>query len=147
MLQTDSPRHTGLRPDHDVAQAAPATATAIADPAAPAAPGELLFQRCLWCGTAAYRRPFCRACGSTVFKRERSAGAGALVRRVGQVPLNTWLVAMDEGFTLVCRITRRERVVVAVGARVRVVRAVAPLDEGIPLVEPTYLATSSEPWW
>ncbi|MBR8638240.1 hypothetical protein KEF29_00320 [Streptomyces tuirus] len=54
---------------------------------------------------------------------------------------------MDEGFTLLCQVTGTEPVVVAVGARVRVVRAVAPLDQGLPLVELTYRATSSERWW
>lgn len=108
---------------------------------------ELVFQRCLWCGTPAYRRSFCRACGSTAFQREHSAGAGGLVRRVGHVPQNTWLVAMDEGFTVVCRITMTAPAVVAVGARVRVVRAAASPDQVHPLVELTYRATSSERWW
>ncbi|MFF3849825.1 zinc ribbon domain-containing protein [Streptomyces sp. NPDC002328] len=105
---------------------------------------ELVFQRCLWCGTPAYRRSFCRACGSTAFQRERSAGAGGLVRRVGQVPQSTWLVAMDEGFTVVCQVTANAPAVVAVGARVRVVRADASPGQGHPLVELTYRATSSE---
>jgi uncharacterized OB-fold protein len=144
MLQTDSPEHTEFRTDGDTAAAA---TTAPADPTAPAARGELLFQRCLWCGTPAYRRSFCRACGSTAFKRERSTGAGVLVRRIGHAPLPTWFAAMDEGFTLVCQVTRAEPVVVAIGARVRVVRAVAPLDRGLPLVELTYRATSLERWW
>ncbi|MEU9173858.1 zinc ribbon domain-containing protein [Streptomyces sp. NPDC048420] len=113
---------------------------------APTSSGELLFQRCLWCGTPAYRRSFCRACGSTAFRRERSSGAGVLVRRVGQVPLNTWFAAMDEGFTLTCQVTRVEPVVVAVGARVRVVRTVPPLAQGFPLVELTHRATSSDRW-
>lgn len=112
----------------------------------PAFGGELLFQRCLWCGTPAYRRSFCRACGSTAFRRERSAGAGVLVRRIGQVPLNTWFAAMDEGFTLTCQVTRTDPVVVAIGARVRVVRTVAPMAQGFPLVELTFRATPLERW-
>ncbi|MBA2950787.1 zinc ribbon domain-containing protein [Streptomyces himalayensis] len=144
MLQTDSCEHTEFREDHDAATAA---TTAPADPTAPAVCGELLFQRCLWCGTPAYRRSFCRACGSTAFKRERSTGAGVLVRRNGHAPHHTWLVAMDEGFTLVCEVATTGPVVVAVGARVRVVRAVAPLAQGLPVVELTYRATSLERWW
>jgi uncharacterized OB-fold protein len=143
MLQTDSREHTEFRTDHDAAAAA---TTAPAAPTAPAVRGELLFQRCLWCGTPAYRRSFCRACGATAFKRESSTGAGVLVRRIGHAPLNTWFVAMDEGFTLVCQVAGAEPVVVAVGARVRVVRAVAPLDQGFPLVELTYRATSLDRW-
>ncbi|MEU0428486.1 hypothetical protein ABZ235_33780 [Streptomyces canus] len=144
MLQTDSRGANEFRTGHDVPGAA---TTGTADPSAPDVGGELLFQSCLWCGTAAYRRSFCRACGSTAFKRERSTGAGALVRRIGQSPLNTWFVAMDEGFTLVCQIARTEPAVAGVGARVRVVRAVSPREQGLPLVELTYRATHLERWW
>jgi hypothetical protein len=144
MLPTDSRGPNELRAGHDV-PAAPTTGTA--DPSALEAGSELFFQSCLWCGTAAYRRSFCRACGSTAFKRERSTGAGALVRRIGQLPLNTWFVVMDEGFTLVCQIARAEPAVAGVGARIRVVRAVAPREQGLPLVELTYRATPLERWW
>ncbi|MFF4253951.1 Zn-ribbon domain-containing OB-fold protein [Streptomyces sp. NPDC001663] len=110
-----------------------------ADPAAvPTAPPfsrELLFQRCLWCGTPAYRRSFCRACGSRAFGRERSRGVGVVVRRNGHPQHNTWYVAMDEGFNLLCQVTGTAPVVMAVGARVTVVRAVGPLDQGLPVVE------------
>ncbi|MDQ0913440.1 hypothetical protein QFZ22_009425 [Streptomyces canus] len=85
-----------------------------------------------------------RACGPTAFKRERSTGAGALVRRIGQSPLSTWFVAMDEGFTLVCQIARTEPAVAGTGVRVRVVRAVAPREQGLPLVELTYRTTPLE---
>ncbi|EPJ36085.1 hypothetical protein STAFG_6836 [Streptomyces afghaniensis 772] len=54
---------------------------------------------------------------------------------------------MDEGFTLVCQVTSTAPVVLAVGARVRVVRAVAPVDQGLPLIELTHRATSLERWW
>jgi uncharacterized OB-fold protein len=144
MLPTDSRERTEFRTDHG---AAVPSMTVPAEASAPAARDELLFQSCLWCGTAAYRRSFCRACGSTAFKRERSTGAGVLVRRIGQSLLNTWFVAMDEGFTLVCQVTRAEPVVVAVGARVRVVRPVALREQGLPLVELTYRATSLERGW
>ena len=139
MLQTASREPTELRTEDD----AGAVAT---DPPAPELRGELLFQSCRWCGTPAYRRSFCRACGSTAFKRERSRGAGALVRRIGQSPLPTWLVAMDEGFALVCQIAGAETTVFGVGARVRVVRAVAPREEGLPLVELTYPPRSLDRW-
>jgi hypothetical protein len=88
MLRTDTHQDTELREDHEaaaVAVTAPAT-TAPATVNAPADRGELFFQRCLWCGTPAYRRSFCRACGSMVFQRQRSAGDGVVVRRHGQVP-------------------------------------------------------------
>lgn len=143
MLQTDSRGPNEFRTGHDM----PAVATTgTADPSALEVRSELRFQSCLWCGTAAYRRSFCRACGSTAFKLERSTGAGALVRRIGQSPLNTWFVAMDEGFTLICQIARTEPAVAGVG-RVRVVRAVAPREQGLPLVELTYRATPLERWW
>lgn len=144
MLQTETGAPADVLEEHETA-AADMTTPGTSD--APANRGELLFQRCLWCGTPAYRRSFCRACGSTAFERERSQGSGVLVRRIGQVLLNTWFVAMDEGFTLVCQVTRAEPVVVAVGARVRVVRAVAPVEQGHPLVELTYRATTLERWW
>lgn len=155
MLRTDTRETDASGEDREAAATAttaPATATTApvttvpATPNTPADCGALLFQRCRWCGTAAYRRSYCRACGATAFQRERSAGAGVLVRRIGQTPLNTWFVAMDEGFTLLCQITRTAPVVVAAGARVRVVRAVAPLDQGLPLVELTYRATALERW-
>jgi uncharacterized OB-fold protein len=144
MLQTETREDNELRED---TEAAAADTTATVAPPLPAIHRDLFFQRCLWCGTPSYRRSFCRACGATAFQQERSAGAGVLVRRIGQVPLNTWFVAMDEGFNLLCQLTRTEPVVVAVGARVRVVRAVAPLDQGLPLVELTYRAVSLERWW
>ncbi|MFF0097154.1 hypothetical protein ACFYSF_45620 [Streptomyces canus] len=144
MLQTDSRGPDEFRTGQDMPAAA---TTGTADPSAPDVGGELFFQSCLWCGTAAYRRSFCRACGSTAFKRERSTGAGALVRRIGLSPLNTWFVAMDEGFTLVCQIARTEPVVAGVGARVRVVRAVDLREQGLPLVELTCRATPLGRWW
>ncbi|MEU1474420.1 hypothetical protein [Streptomyces sp. NPDC005760] len=142
MLQTAS-RAPGEVPTGDDAGA---VATTDGQPA-PEAPGGLPFQSCRWCGTPAYRRSFCRACGSSAFKREHSRGAGALVRRIGQSPPHTWFVAMDEGFTLVCRLARAEATAVGVGARVRVVRAVAPREQGLPLVELTYPPTSLGRWW
>ncbi|WP_217575837.1 Zn-ribbon domain-containing OB-fold protein [Streptomyces sp. GbtcB7] len=144
MLQTDTREHIEFREDHEAATAA---TTAPAGPAASAVGGELLFQRCLWCGTPAYRRSFCRACGSTAFKRERSTGAGVIVRRNGPAPHNTWFVAMEEGFTLVCQVTGTAPVAVAVGARVSAVRAVAPLGQGLPVVELTHSASPMERWW
>jgi uncharacterized protein len=142
MLQTDTREHTEFREDHE---AAVADMTAPATPAGPAVCGELFFQRCLWCGTPAYRRSFCRACGSMAFKRERSAGAGVVVRRNGHAPHNTWFVAMDEGFNLVCQVAGTAPV--AVGARVSVVRAVAPLGQGLPVVELTHPVPPLDPWW
>ncbi|MDN0201143.1 hypothetical protein [Streptomyces sp. S.PNR 29] len=131
MLQTDTREHTDPGEERETAAAAT----------------DLLFHRCLWCGTPAYRRSFCRACGSMAFKGERSAGAGVVVRRNGPSTQNTWFVAMDEGFTLVCQVTRTAPVAVAVGARVKVVRAVAHLGQGFPVVELTSPAPPSERWW
>ncbi|MFF5968676.1 hypothetical protein ACFY64_34215 [Streptomyces collinus] len=54
---------------------------------------------------------------------------------------------MAEGFNLFCQVTGTEPVVLAVGARVRVVRGAAPRGQGFPLVEITYRATSLERWW
>ncbi|WP_326575293.1 zinc ribbon domain-containing protein [Streptomyces sp. NBC_00481] len=161
MLRTDTLEDTELGDDHETAAVAatvpaatvpatiaPATtAPATTVPAAPTAPadrGELLFQRCLWCGTPAYRRSFCRACGSVAFRRERSAGDGVVVRRHGQVPHHTWFVAMNEGFNLLCQAT--DAAPVAVGSRVSVVRDIAPLGQGLPVVEPTRPPTPDR-WW
>lgn len=108
---------------------------------------ELLFQRCLWCGTPAFRRSYCRACGSRAFTRERSEGSGVVVRRHGHVPHHTWFVVMDEGFTLLCQVTGTAPVAVTVGARVSVVRSGASLDQGLPLVELTHPAPPLERWW
>ncbi|MFD3503216.1 hypothetical protein [Streptomyces sp. NPDC058678] len=142
MPQTDTREHTEFTDDHK----ADATATAAAaTPNAPAVCPELLFQRCLWCGTPAYRRSFCRACGSMAFKRERSEGSGVVVRRYGHVPHNTWFVAMDEGFNLLCQVTGSATV--TVGTRVSVVRSDAPLGQGLPLVELTHPAPPPERWW
>jgi hypothetical protein len=149
MLQTDTCGDsgyiagTGFREDHDAATAA---LTVPAVPAAPAVCGELLFHRCLWCGTPAYRRSFCRACGSMAFKPERSTGTGVVVRRNGAAPQNTWFVAMDEGFTLVCQVTGTAPVAVTVGVRVRVVQAVDTLGQGLPVVELARLQPPSERW-
>ncbi|MFD4603319.1 hypothetical protein ACFWPQ_35495 [Streptomyces sp. NPDC058464] len=140
MLQTPTEEHTEC-PN------ASETAAIDATPTGTETCRVLCFQRCLWCLTPDYRRSFCRVCGSRAFGRERSAGAGGVVRRVGHKPHNTWLVAMDEGFTVVCQVVSAAPVVVAIGARVRVVRAVAPLDRGLPRVELTYRATSSARWW
>ncbi|WP_030043633.1 hypothetical protein, partial [Streptomyces resistomycificus] len=79
------------------------------------------------------------------FRREQSAGDGVVVRRHGHVPHNTWFVAMHEGFNLLCQATGKTPV--AVGSRVSVVRAVAPLGQGLPVVEPTRPASTSERWW
>ncbi|MGW0843502.1 zinc ribbon domain-containing protein [Streptomyces sp. NPDC002787] len=144
MLQTDIREDTEFGRAHEAAAAATTVPAAPAPPEAPAEHGELFFQRCLWCGTPAYRRSFCRACGSVAFRRERSAGDGVVVRRHGQVPQHTWFVAMNEGFNLVCRAT--ETAPVAVGSRVSVVRAVAPLGRGLPVVEPTRPPTSERRW-
>ncbi|MEU9313930.1 zinc ribbon domain-containing protein [Streptomyces sp. NPDC048256] len=144
MLQTDTREHTETADDHE----APTVATdAAAPPDEAVARRELFFQRCLWCGTAAYRRSFCRACGSTAFTRERSEGSGVVVRRNGHVPLNTWFVAMDEGFHLLCQVTGSAPVAVSVGARVSVVRPFAPHGQGLPLVELTHPAPPLERWW
>ncbi|MFF6879626.1 hypothetical protein ACFY9S_30570 [Streptomyces sp. NPDC012474] len=144
MLRTESREPNKLKGD---TEAAAPDMTATAEPPPPTAGRDLCFQRCLWCGTPAYRRSFCRACGGTTFERERSTGAGVLVRRFGQAPLNTWFVAMAEGFNLLCQVTGTEPVVVAVGARVRVVRGAAPRGQGFPLVELTHRATSLGRWW
>ncbi|MER5216662.1 hypothetical protein ABT063_40565 [Streptomyces sp. NPDC002838] len=141
MLQTDTREHTEFREHHEAAAAA-----TIAS-AAPAVCGGLVFQRCLWCGTPAYRRSFCRACGSMALRRERSVGAGVVVRRNGPAPHNTWFVAMDEGFTLVCQVTRTAPIAVSVGARVKVIQAVDPHCQGLPVAELTDPAPPLERWW
>ncbi|WP_155056009.1 zinc ribbon domain-containing protein [Streptomyces blattellae] len=144
MLQTEIPEDTELGETPD---AAAADVTATCSPAAPAGRRELFFQRCRWCGTPAYRRSFCRACGAMAFSRERSAGAGVVLRRNGHAHHNTWFVAMDEGFNLLCQVTGAAPFVVAVGARVTVVRVVAPSGQGVPVVELAEPVRPPERWW
>ena len=143
MLQTDTLEHTESADGREAAAAASAVPATHSEPVVGR---ELLFQRCLWCGTPAYRRSFCRACGSVAFKRERSEGSGVVVRRNGHAPHNTWFVTMDEGFNLLCQVTGTAPVAVAVGARVVVVRSGAPLGEGLPLVALTRPAPHRERW-
>jgi hypothetical protein len=54
---------------------------------------------------------------------------------------------MDEGFNLLCEVTGTASVVVAVGARVSVVRSVAPLCQGLPVVELAYPGPPLGRWW
>lgn len=54
---------------------------------------------------------------------------------------------MDDGFTLACQVAGSAPGVVGVEARVRVVRALAPLDQGFPLAELTHAGPPSERWW
>lgn len=144
MLQTQTGEHAEGADDSEAA----AVDTTL--PGLPTELGtgrELFFQRCLWCGTPDYRRSFCRVCGAMAFSRERSAGVGVVVRRSGHAQQNTWFVAMDEGFNLLCQVTGTAPVVVALGARVTVVRAVAPLGQGLPFVELTQSAQPLKPCW
>jgi uncharacterized OB-fold protein len=144
MFQTETREHPELGEDRE---AAAAVATPTGMRTEPAACRELFFQRCLWCGTPAYRRSFCRACGSMDLGRERSTGMGVVVRRYGFAQHNTWFAAMEEGFNLLCQVTGTAPVVVAVGARVSVVRGAAPRGEGLPVVELTYPEAPLGRWW
>ncbi|MFJ5304350.1 hypothetical protein [Streptomyces sp. NPDC088350] len=144
MLQTETRGHAECADGQESATAATATA---AMSTAPTVCRELFFQRCLWCGTAANRRSFCRTCGATAFTRESSDGFGVVVRRSGHAQLNTWFVAMDEGFNLLCQVTGTAPVAVGAGSRVSVVRSVAPLGQGLPLVELTHPASPLARWW
>lgn len=143
MLQTDTRDHT--ESGEHLEAAAVVTASTVS-PAVSEARRDLYFQRCLWCRTPDYRRSFCRACGSRAFSRERSAGAGVTVRRNGHVHHNTWFVAMDDGFNLLCQVSGTAPLVVGVGARVTVVQAVAPFAQGLPVVEVTYPARHLARW-
>ncbi|ELP69323.1 Zn-ribbon domain-containing OB-fold protein [Streptomyces turgidiscabies] len=146
MLQTDPLEHTEAAADHGAAASA-AAPPVPGTPNATAVSRELLFQRCRWCATPAFRRSFCRTCGSTAFDRQRSQGSGVVVRRNGYAPHNTWFVAMDEGFNLLCQVTGTAPVAVAVGARVSVVRSSALLGEGLPVVELTRPPAPLGRWW
>ncbi|MDW8803344.1 zinc ribbon domain-containing protein [Streptomyces scabiei] len=141
MLQTGMREPVGCGEGREAVVAG--TGTSVT-PKAATESGELFFQRCLWCGTAAYRRSFCRACGSVTFRRERSTGDGIVVRRHGQVPHNTWFVVMNEGFNLLCRAI--DTASVAVGSRVSVVGAAACLGQGLFFVEPTRPPASGRRW-
>lgn len=144
MVRTDVRGHLGCLDDHD--EGAVATHP-FPGASGPEDGGALFYQRCRWCGTPAFRRFSCRACGSAAFRRERSAGGGVVVRRSGQAQRNTWFVAMDEGFNLLCQVAPTGPAVVAVGARVRVVPPVTPCGPGFPVVEPISPESPAERWW
>lgn len=65
MLQTETHEHAELAED---SEASVVGATPAGTPTPSAVSRGLFFQRCLWCGTPAYRRSFCRACGATALK-------------------------------------------------------------------------------
>ncbi|MFI2367529.1 Zn-ribbon domain-containing OB-fold protein [Streptomyces sp. NPDC018833] len=86
--------------------------------------GELYFQRCRWCRTAAFRRLLCPVCASTDLAWERSAGTG-VVRHLAVVGRNTGtpqvlaIIDMREGFWLRSRVIGVSPGTVRVGAVVR----------------------------
>lgn len=94
----------------------------------------LVFQRCNWCRTPAYRRSFCRACGSSDLAWEHSAGRGVILRRDASAVDGIRLVHMDEGFSLFCRITGTPSADARSGTRVRFVSAAEPFQRGMPAV-------------
>lgn len=132
-MQTDIRQHVEAE-EHQGAAIAASAATPETAATAPAT-RELTFQRCRWCRTPNYRRSLCRTCGSTDLAWERSAGKGVIVRRNSPAIHNTCLVTMDEGFSLVCRVTGTPPMLVVSGARVRVVFAAEPLRQALPVVE------------
>lgn len=67
--------------------------------------GELYFQRCRWCHTAAYHRLLCPICASTDLDWERSSGSGlvrhtTVVRRPNGALRTIAVIDMAEGFRL-----------------------------------------------
>lgn len=133
-----------------------AARTAAAEPAAPAhlppasgpsqngqtpspngqsANGELYFQRCRWCQTPAYRRSLCPTCASTDMEWERSEGTGVILRRNPPMAQNRSVVAMAEGFTVICRVIGAPPEAVSPGAQVRIAPAVDPNRQDLPVVE------------
>ncbi|MEV4334632.1 OB-fold domain-containing protein [Streptomyces sp. NPDC049597] len=86
--------------------------------------GELYFQRCRWCHTAAFRRLLCPVCASTDLAWERSAGTG-VVRHLTVVGRSTGnprvlaIIDMREGFWLRSRVIGVSPGAVRVGAVVR----------------------------
>lgn len=71
----------------------------------------LEYQRCRWCGTAAYRRLLCPTCASSEFEAARSDGVG-IVTRPPVSSLADAAVQLSEGFTV------QARVLGALGGRV-----------------------------
>jgi uncharacterized protein len=121
-----------------------ATATAIAGK--PEAGSELRFQRCRWCGTPVFRRSLCPTCASTDLKWELSAGTGVVVRRNIPAALSTSIITMDEGFSLVCRVSGTPPEAVSAGARVHIVDAYAPDRQDLPVVELSSPQPPAGPW-
>lgn len=147
MFQTDS-RERSQPPERPVgiALAAVAAATATAEPAEPEDGGELRFQRCRWCGTPSFRRSICPTCASTDMMWERSSGEGVLVRRHIPASRNTSTVTMDEGFTVVCRVSGIPPEAVPTGARVHIVSVVATENPDLPVVELDSPPPPVDPW-
>ncbi|MDH6522769.1 putative OB-fold protein [Streptomyces sp. SAI-135] len=85
----------------------------------------LYFQRCTWCGTAAYHRLLCPACRNTELRIELSEGTGTvrysrtLLRR-GPSARNESLIELTEGFVVRARVMGLS-VGIPVGARVQLV--------------------------
>ncbi|MER7192831.1 Zn-ribbon domain-containing OB-fold protein [Streptomyces flaveolus] len=68
-------------------------------------PEVLCFQRCTWCGTAAYQRLLCPVCGGSDLRTECSEGVGVVrhttvVHRNTPAARNVSLVEMSEGFVV-----------------------------------------------
>lgn len=86
--------------------------------------GELYFQRCRWCRTAAFRRLLCPVCASTDLVWERSDGTGVVrhltvVGRSTGTPRVLAIIDMREGFWLRSRVIGVSPGAVRVGAVVR----------------------------
>jgi uncharacterized protein len=140
MLHMDS-RDRGRPQEHPVA------ADATAAPTASEAGSELRFQRCRWCGTSTFRRSLCPTCASTDLTWERSTGDGVVVRRHVPAEHNTSTVTMDEGFTVICRVSGTPPEAVFAGARVHIVNADAPDPQGLPVVELCGPPPLAHHWW
>ncbi|WP_256961683.1 Zn-ribbon domain-containing OB-fold protein [Streptomyces sp. NRRL B-24572] len=93
--------------------------------------GELVYQRCRWCGTASFRRLLCPACASSDLDSHRSDGRGVVVRstvvsRYRRAMRSESVVRFPEGFTLRCRVVGAPPHLVREGTRVRPVTGTDP---------------------
>lgn len=99
----------------------------------------LVYQRCRWCGSVAFRKLLCPVCSSSELEDALSTGEGVVIRsavvhRYTRIARNESLVRFPEGFMYRCRVVGAAPHLIWVGARVRPVAGTG-LEAGELVVE------------
>ncbi|WP_189834207.1 Zn-ribbon domain-containing OB-fold protein [Streptomyces zaomyceticus] len=100
-------------------------------PGAAPSDGGLVYQRCDWCGTTAFRKLLCPVCASGDLAPRRSDGQGVVVRpaaeqRYRRAARGESVVRLPEGFEVRCRVVGAPPHLVRAGTRVRLVSGTDP---------------------